>query len=102
MVDLDRRRTFALALLPLAASLDARADNRILKPFGRMADGDDDWLSAGFEEDEDEEEDEDAEGLEAYLEAHARKFVGAFDANCYLYLSRAMDLFDVADHGGSL
>jgi homoserine O-acetyltransferase/O-succinyltransferase len=40
--------------------------------------------------------------IEAYLEAHAQKFVGAFDANCYLYLSRAMDLFDVADHGGSL
>ncbi len=40
--------------------------------------------------------------VESYLEAHARKFVGTFDANCYLYLSRAMDLFDVADHGGSL
>jgi homoserine O-acetyltransferase len=40
--------------------------------------------------------------VEAYLEAHARKFVGSFDANCYLYLSRAMDLFDVADHGGCL
>jgi homoserine O-acetyltransferase len=40
--------------------------------------------------------------VESYLEAHARKFIGTFDANCYLYLSRAMDLFDVADHGGSL
>ena len=40
--------------------------------------------------------------VEAYLEMHARKFVGAFDANCYLYLSRAMDLFDVAEHGGSV
>jgi homoserine O-acetyltransferase/O-succinyltransferase len=40
--------------------------------------------------------------VESYLEAHAQKFVGTFDANCYLYLSRAMDLFDVADHGGSL
>lgn len=40
--------------------------------------------------------------VESYLEAHAQKFVGAFDANCYLYLSRAMDLFDLADHGGSL
>lgn len=38
--------------------------------------------------------------IEAYLEAHARKFVGAFDANCYLYLSHAMDLFDAAEHGG--
>jgi homoserine O-acetyltransferase len=40
--------------------------------------------------------------VESYLEAQANKFVGTFDANCYLYLSRAMDLFDVADHGGSL
>ncbi len=40
--------------------------------------------------------------VESYLEAHANKFIGSFDANCYLYLSRAMDLFDVADHGGSL
>ena len=40
--------------------------------------------------------------VEAYLQAHARKFVGQFDANCYLYLSRAMDLFDVGEHGGSV
>lgn len=40
--------------------------------------------------------------IESYLEHHARKFSGSFDANCYLYLSRAMDLFDAADHGGCL
>ncbi|MCA9525306.1 MAG: homoserine O-acetyltransferase [Myxococcales bacterium] len=40
--------------------------------------------------------------VEGYLEHHASKFVDAFDANCYLYLSRAMDLFDLAEHGGSL
>ena len=40
--------------------------------------------------------------VESYLEAHAVRFIGTFDANCYLYLSRAMDLFDVCDHGGSL
>jgi homoserine O-acetyltransferase len=40
--------------------------------------------------------------VEAYLESHARKFVGSFDANCYLYLSRSMDLFDVVEHGGSV
>ncbi len=40
--------------------------------------------------------------VESYLENHANKFSGAFDANCYLYLSHASDLFDLADHGGSL
>ncbi len=40
--------------------------------------------------------------VESYLENHARKFTGDFDPNCYLYLSRAMDLFDVADHGASV
>lgn len=40
--------------------------------------------------------------VESYLDFHAGKFIDAFDANCYLYLSRAMDLFDIADHGGSV
>jgi homoserine O-acetyltransferase len=40
--------------------------------------------------------------IESYLEAQANRFVGQFDANCYLYLSRAMDLFDLTEHGGSV
>jgi homoserine O-acetyltransferase len=40
--------------------------------------------------------------VESYLEAHANKFTGQFDANCYLYLSRASDIFDIAEHGGSV
>ena len=40
--------------------------------------------------------------VESYLDYNARKFVEIFDANSYLYLSRAMDLFDVAEHGGSV
>jgi homoserine O-acetyltransferase/O-succinyltransferase len=39
--------------------------------------------------------------VEGYLEAQAERFVKTFDANCYLYLSRAMDRFDLADHGGT-
>lgn len=38
--------------------------------------------------------------VESYLEHHARRFVGGFDPNCYLYLSRASDWFDIAEHGG--
>ncbi len=40
--------------------------------------------------------------VESYLENHAAKFTGQYDPNCYLYISRAMDLFDLADHGGSV
>lgn len=39
--------------------------------------------------------------VEGYLEAQADRFVRTFDANCYLYLSRAMDRFDLSDHGGN-
>ncbi len=41
--------------------------------------------------------------VESYLEHQAQRFADTFDANAYLYLSRAMDQFDLADHGdGSL
>jgi homoserine O-acetyltransferase len=40
--------------------------------------------------------------IEVYLDHHANKFTGQFDPNCYLYLSRASDLFDVADHGATV
>ena len=33
--------------------------------------------------------------------AQAERFVRIFDPNCYLYLSSAMDRFDLAEHGGS-
>jgi homoserine O-acetyltransferase len=36
--------------------------------------------------------------VERYLEGHARRFVRQFDPNCYLYLSRSMDWFDLADY----
>ncbi len=38
--------------------------------------------------------------VEAYLEHQALRFADLFDANAYLYLSRAMDQFDLGDHGG--
>ena len=46
--------------------------------------------------------DEDPFGLEfeveSYLEGHARRFVRRFDPNCYLYLSRSMDWFDLGEY----
>jgi homoserine O-acetyltransferase len=54
------------------------------------------------EADQDRGDDEDPFGLEfqveSYLEAHARRFVRRFDPNCYLYLSRSMDWFDMAEY----
>lgn len=55
--------------------------------------------------DSDRRDDEDPFGLEfeveSYLEGHARRFVRNFDPNCYLYLSRCMDWFDLGEscHG---
>ncbi len=37
--------------------------------------------------------------VESYLEGHARRFVRQFDPNCYLYLSRSMDWFDLTEYG---
>jgi len=55
--------------------------------------------------DSDRRDDEDPFGLEfeveSYLEAHARRFVRRFDPNCYLYLSRSMDWFDLAEYCGA-
>ena len=49
----------------------------------------------------DRRDDEDPFGLEfeveSYLEGHARRFVRSFDPNCYLYLSRSMDWFDLGE-----
>ncbi len=51
--------------------------------------------------DSDRREDADPFGLEfeveSYLEAHARRFVRNFDPNCYLYLSRSMDWYDLGE-----
>ncbi|HET6432426.1 homoserine O-acetyltransferase MetX [Dyella sp.] len=37
--------------------------------------------------------------VESYLQGHAERFVRTFDPNCYLYLSRASDWFDIAEYG---
>lgn len=38
--------------------------------------------------------------VENYLEGHAQRFIRQFDPNCYLYLSRSMDWFDLGECQG--
>lgn len=45
---------------------------------------------------------EDQFAVESYLEHQGGKFVDRFDANSYIYLSRAMDYFDLSEGFGSL
>jgi homoserine O-acetyltransferase len=40
--------------------------------------------------------------VESYLEGNARRFIHTFDPNSFLYLSRATDWFDIAEHGGTV
>lgn len=40
--------------------------------------------------------------VESYLEGHAKRFVRSFDPNCYLYLSRASDWFDIGEHASDI
>ena len=38
--------------------------------------------------------------IEGYLESHALRFVRSYDPNCYLYLSRSIDWFDLGESCG--
>lgn len=40
--------------------------------------------------------------VETYLDHQSRTFIERFDANCYLYVTKAMDYFDLAREYGSL
>lgn len=40
--------------------------------------------------------------VESYLHYQGKRFIERFDANSYLYLTRAMDYFDLADTHGSI
>ena len=40
--------------------------------------------------------------VESYLHYQGKRFIERFDANSYLYLTRAMDYFDLAESYGSI
>ena len=82
-----------LAVARMAAHITYLSEQALQRKFGRNLQ-DRPKLTFGFDADFQ---------VESYLRHQGSTFVERFDANSYLYLTRAMDYFDLAaDHGGVL
>ncbi len=82
-----------LAVARMAAHITYLSEAALQRKFGREL-ADRDALSFGFDADFQ---------IESYLRHQGMTFVDRFDANSYLYITRAMDYFDLAaDYGGVL
>ena len=82
-----------LAVARMAAHITYLSEEGLTGKFGRKLQERD---AKGFGFDADFQ-------VESYLRHQGLSFVDRFDANSYLYITRAMDYFDLADeHGGSL
>lgn len=82
-----------LAVARMAAHITYMSDNALQSRFGRKLQN---RAARTFSFDADFQ-------IESYLRHQGASFVERFDANSYLYVTRAMDYFDLAaDHGGSL
>ena len=82
-----------LAVARMAAHITYLSETALHRKFGRKLQ-DRAQLSYGFDADFQ---------VESYLRHQGSTFVDRFDANSYLYITRAMDYFDLqAEHGGSL
>ena len=81
-----------LAVARMAAHITYLSEPALQRKFGRELQRD--GLSWGFDADFQ---------VESYLRHQGATFVDRFDANSYLYITRAMDYFDLAaSHGGVL
>ncbi len=88
-----RTPTRGLAVARMAAHITYLSEAALHRKFGRRLQGRD-ALSFGFDADFQ---------VESYLRHQGNSFVERFDANSYLYITRAMDYFDLArEHGGVL
>lgn len=82
-----------LAVARMAAHITYLSEAGLTEKFGRKLQARD-AVSFGFDADFQ---------VESYLRHQGLSFVERFDANSYLYITRAMDYFDVAEeHGGLL
>ncbi|MCZ0737400.1 homoserine O-acetyltransferase MetX [Phreatobacter sp. AB_2022a] len=87
------RPSSGLAVARMAAHITYLSDAALHRKFGRRLQ---DRAAPTFSFDADFQ-------VESYLRYQGEAFVERFDANSYLYVTRAMDYFDIAgDHGGSL
>ncbi len=84
-----------LAVARMAAHITYLSEPALQRKFGReLQNGEASGLSWGFDADFQ---------VESYLRHQGAAFVDRFDANAYLYITRAMDYFDLAKaHGGVL
>ncbi len=88
-----RRPTRGLSVARMAAHITYLSEAALHRKFGRSLQ-DRSRLSYGFDADFQ---------VESYLRHQGISFVDRFDANSYLYITRAMDYFDLAGtHGGVL
>jgi homoserine O-acetyltransferase/O-succinyltransferase len=88
-----RRPTRGLSVARMAAHITYLSEAALHRKFGRTLQ-DRARLSYGFDADFQ---------VESYLRHQGISFVDRFDANSYLYITRAMDYFDLAgSHGGVL
>jgi homoserine O-acetyltransferase/O-succinyltransferase len=88
-----KRPDKGLAVARMAAHITYLSDAALHRKFGRRLQ-DRDALTFGFEADFQ---------IESYLRYQGNSFVDRFDANSYLYITRAMDYFDLAAvYGGRL
>lgn len=82
-----------LAVARMAAHITYLSEEGLTEKFGRRLQ-DRDAKSFGFDADFQ---------VESYLRYQGSGFTQRFDANSYLYITRAMDYFDIAEeHGGKL
>lgn len=91
--ELGRQPTKGLAVARMAAHITYMSDEALHQKFGRKFQN---RSALTFTFDADFQ-------IESYLRHQGSTFVERFDANSYLYVTRAMDYFDIAaDFGGNL
>jgi homoserine O-acetyltransferase/O-succinyltransferase len=92
--DEDEGPRFGLALARMVAHITYLSQTSIEMKFGRRLQDSQEFAYDLLKEIEFQ--------IESYLHHQGKRFVERFDANSYLYLTKAMDYFDLAETYGSL